>query len=323
MNNLPQIMQVTPHVSETIWGGRRLKELKNLTNYPEDSLIGETWEVSDLQQGQAKCNGINLTEIFSKNKKYFIGKHSALSYLIKFIDTKDNLSVQVHPDDQYARSHENSSGKTECWIILDSKPGCGIYLGLKDGVTREHFEKSLLNKEDMSQLLKFHPTKRGDFFFVPSRTIHAIGHDVTLVEIQQSSGITYRVWDWNRVDKNGKSRELHVKQAMEVIDFSPEKNKVETFKHSTDILDNANTSNVIEHYDFVVEKYTLSDKVNITLSTLPARAKSIICLEGKIKVSRGGENMTIDSYHTLLLPLEGENSITVSGNHNSIFLLVS
>ena len=221
-----------------------------------------------------------------------------LPYLVKLLDTSDNLSVQVHPDDEYAKFNENSSGKTECWVILDAKPGAGIYLGLKEGVSKKKFSQALQNKEDLSQYLKFFPVKKYDFFFVPAGSIHAIGEDVFLAEIQQSSGITYRVWDWNRVDDKGNSRELHIEKALDVINFASDKNSVETFRHknSEDFKDKS--SGLTSFKDFDIHFYH-GDSQGVLSTDKDKRYHSLLVLEGELELKN--ENIKIGQYQTALI----------------------
>ncbi|MCO4793965.1 MAG: class I mannose-6-phosphate isomerase [Bacteriovoracaceae bacterium] len=235
-------LRLKPHIVQKIWGGQKLKTMRP-TEEGLENPIGETWEVSRLEEGPTETGLGSLHSLCSEKE---------LPYLVKFIDTNDNLSIQVHPDNDYALKNENSSGKTECWIILDSAPGAGIYLGFKKGVTKEKFQKSVESGEDVNNLLNFYETKKGDFFMVPAGAIHAIGKGVTLVEIQQSSGITYRVWDWNRLDSAGNSRELHIKKAMDVCCFDEEFNTRETFKMQRDILSRSGTTLIASHEDFNV-----------------------------------------------------------------------
>ncbi len=138
---------------------------------------------------------------------------SPLNFLVKLIDARENLSVQVHPNDKWAHELENSRGKTECWLIMNAEPGAGIFLGLKTGAPVNEFVEAVRSGQALDSLLRFFPVKRGDFFSVPAGAIHAIGAGVTLLEVQQSSGITYRVWDWSRTD-----RELHIEKALKVLD---------------------------------------------------------------------------------------------------------
>ena len=171
---------------EKIWGGSKLA--------PEHSglePIGESWQVACLPEGSSTISGEALWD------KY--GSAGGLNFLIKLIDTSDNLSVQVHPDDLLAEEFENSRGKTECWYILDSEKDAKIYLGLKPNVSMSDFQKAIENQENVQSLMNCIEALKGRFVYVPAGLVHAIGSGVTLIEVQQSSGITYRLWDWNRV----------------------------------------------------------------------------------------------------------------------------
>lgn len=197
------MLKLKPYLVEKIWGGNRIAKMKGLT---DSRKLGESWEVSTLEGQSSETNNGPLSELIK------------LPYLVKFIDTTDNLSVQVHPGDEYAKKHENSLGKSECWYILDAAHGAGVYLGLKEGITLKELEKTVRESGAIDQLMNFYPVKKGDFIYVPAGTIHAIGKGVFLIEAQQASGITYRFWDWNRLDEQGNSRELHVEKALAVID---------------------------------------------------------------------------------------------------------
>jgi mannose-6-phosphate isomerase len=231
-----KVTKLIPAPSYKIWGGEKLSKIKNLSG---DLPLGETWEISTHSAGPSKIVSQNLSDLCS------------LSYLFKFIDTNDNLSVQVHPDDKYAKEHEGDSGKTECWIILDSEPGAGIYLGFKSGITRKEFKTAIENGLSVEKYLNYFEVKPGDYFYVPVGTIHAIGKGVTLAEAQQSSGVTYRVWDWNRLDDQGNSRELHIDKAMDVINFSEDFNQ-SVIKNKTNLFNQSGMNKVIEHEDFKV-----------------------------------------------------------------------
>lgn len=199
-----------------VWGGSRLAQAKNIQGTgSQGEKLGEVLEVSDLEN----LKTLKLEE--------------SLCYLFKLIDTSKPLSVQVHPDDQYARLHEKSTGKSECWYILEADQDSKIYLGLKLGVQREEIEQVLKTGGDLSQLMKSYSPKAGDFFTVPAGTIHAIGKGITLAEVQQPSGVTYRFWDWGRVGPDGTSRELHIRQAFDVLKLEDhaESLKSETSDH--------------------------------------------------------------------------------------------
>ncbi len=230
------LSKLEPKFTYKIWGGTKLSQIKNHTC---ETPLGETWEISTHEDGPSLLGGVPLN------------KFCDLSYLVKFIDTSDNLSVQVHPGDEYAKEHENSMGKTECWIILESAPGCGIYLGFKEGITKKEFKTAVDNGLNVQEYLNFIPTSPGDYFYVPYGAVHAIGVGVTLCEVQQNSGITYRVWDWNRVDDKGVGRELHIDKALDVLNFSADFNlKLIQMKN---IFKGSGLQKVVDHKDFKAE----------------------------------------------------------------------
>ncbi|MES2527351.1 MAG: type I phosphomannose isomerase catalytic subunit [Bdellovibrionota bacterium] len=194
------MIKIIPFFSQRPWAGKRMQQL-----FPAAPAgTGETWILSTLDNCQSFSEGKSLSEVLGKK----------LSFIVKVIDTSASLSVQVHPNDEWANKLENSKGKSECWLILSAEKGAGVYLGLKSGVERETFEAAIRNAEDVSRLMNFHAVEKNDFISVPAGTIHAIGANVTLIEVQQASGITYRLWDWNRT-----GRELHVDKGMMVADF--------------------------------------------------------------------------------------------------------
>lgn len=221
---------LVPASIEKIWGGERLKK-----DYFKKSLaepLAESWECSTHPDGlsyisDGEYKGLSLLEVLNNNPE-FLGEHfkntSKLPILVKFIDAQNKLSIQVHPDDNYAKENENGSlGKYEMWYVLDAKEDASLIFGLHHKVDKSDIIRALENDaiEKYTQNIK---VKRGDVFFVKPGTIHAIGAGILIVEIQQNSNLTYRLFDYNRFDKNGKKRELHIKKALDVADFteSPE-----------------------------------------------------------------------------------------------------
>jgi len=258
------IKKLTPHLTYKVWGGEKLSRLKNIeTSEP----LGETWEVSTHSDGSSILGDLKLKDICN------------LSYLVKFIDTSDNLSIQVHPDTQYARENENSLGKEECWLILAAEKGAGVYCGFKPGVTRKEFLTAVSNKLNVDRYLEFYPVKKGDFFYIPAGTIHAIGKDVTLCEVQQNSGITYRVWDWNRVGMNGLERELHIEKASDVIRFDDQFNQKLKSHFKQNLFNENGITNLFEHRDFKVQllKFDANHKFELRLKP----KDSIILIHGE------------------------------------------
>ncbi len=214
-----EIVKLIPAYKSIIWGGNKLKS--EYGKNTELSPLAETWELSFhkdgktvLEDGRALCDVVSENDL-GENCKGF----DFFPVLVKFIDAQDKLSVQVHPADEYALKHENSLGKTEMWYIVDADEGAGIYLGFKEDITKEQFERAIAEKT-LTDYLKFIPVKKGESYFIPSGTIHAICAGCLICEIQQNSNITYRVYDYGRRDKNGNERELHVAKAIDVTNLS-------------------------------------------------------------------------------------------------------
>lgn len=215
-------MLLSPAGKDYLWGGIRLK-----TEFEKDlplTPLAETWECSIHPDGPSTVRngtyaGRKLANVLREHPEY-LGKRVSgeLPVLVKLIDAEQDLSVQVHPNDEYARAHENDNGKTEMWYVLDAKPGARLVHGFSHDVTAEQL-KVAIEDGTLSKHLQYVPVKKGDVFFIPPGTIHAIGAGVLLAEVQESSNITYRVYDYNRRDKK---RPLHFDKAVEVLNMQPE-----------------------------------------------------------------------------------------------------
>lgn len=202
---------------EYIWGGNKLKQYSIKSN---DSNIAEAWIFSFNPNGlSTDANGNALPNVLlaeDLGEKY--SQFETFPYLIKLIDADKMLSIQVHPNDEYAKKNEHSLGKCELWYILEAKEGAFIYLGLNDNYTPNQVKEAIRNNTICNLLNKVY-VKKGDCYFVDSGTIHSIGEGIVLLEVQQNSTLTYRVYDFARKDKNGKLRELHIDKALDVINF--------------------------------------------------------------------------------------------------------
>ncbi|MBP9682890.1 MAG: class I mannose-6-phosphate isomerase [Bacteriovorax sp.] len=283
------ISKQKPKIVRKVWGGKKLEFMKGLKSSAGEEPIGETLEIAQ----------------------------DHLPYLAKFIDTSNELSIQVHPGDEYARVHENSSGKTECWIILESQDEAGIYLGLRPGITRQMLQKALDEKGPIQELLNFYSVKAGDFFFVPAGSIHAIGRDITLAEIQQNSGITYRIWDWDRVDENGISRELHVKKSLDVINFETTKNELAYFLPKQNLFSKNGLAEICGHPQFQLSILNLEkgESYHWEKKSL-GRPRSILNLNGKMRINQ----ILIDSYGAVII--EGDELVEISAEESGSALLI-
>ncbi len=297
---------LTSYLSERVWGGNSLKKLKGISEKKFPAPLGETWEVSTHRDGQSSAGDKTLKEMIGNE----------LNYLVKFISCEDNLSVQVHPPDEYAKLHENSKGKAECWIILESNNG-GVYLGFKKGITKKIFEDALADdKADISKLLNFYPVKKGNFFFLPPGTVHALGKGIVLAEVQQASGITYRAWDWNRLGLNGKPRELHAKKSLDVLNFEEEKNELEYFKFIENVFAEDLEKEIVSHPDFNLKLFNCKKGEVVKLDFQGKNRASVIVLDGNFDF----QNTKMHSYCSFFFDQEAEAIITCE--HSGSFFVV-
>ena len=226
------ILFLTPHFTHNIWGGTGLRE--NFGYAVEGSDIGECWGISAHENGDCLVNGEKkLSEVYKEHPDWFGNIESdRFPLLIKIIDAKDDLSIQVHPDDSYAKENENGSfGKTECWYILSAKIGASLVVG-HHAKTEEEL-REMVNEGRFRELIREIPVSPGDFIQIDPGTVHAIKGGITLLETQQNSDITYRLYDYDRL-QNGKPRELHLKKSLDVITV-PAKAPEDSVKRAADI----------------------------------------------------------------------------------------
>jgi mannose-6-phosphate isomerase len=220
-------LRFEPIFKPAIWGGRKLAGM--FPSAPAEGPIGEAWLLSDQGDNvsvvaDGPLKGTTLRELMRTRREELLGPslvhHETFPLLLKIIDARENLSVQVHPNDELAHSLAGvSRGKTEAWVVLHAEPGSRIYAGLKIGVDRPRLEKAIADGTVADHLHSFEPAV-GDCIFLPAGTVHALGGGITVFEVQQTSDTTYRIFDWNRVDaKTGKGRELHIAASLECVNF--------------------------------------------------------------------------------------------------------
>lgn len=218
----PYPLLFRPSFKERIWGGTKLKKIFNCTGL--EGNIGEAWVISDHPNGKSvivnrEFTGKTLVDLLQICPEWFCRSHMRnFPLLVKLLNSNEELSVQVHPDDEYAiRNEDGASGKTECWYIIESEPGAEIVFDHKARDKKEFIKLSTENK--WNELLVRVPVKPGDFFFIPSGTVHALGKGIVLLEIQQNSDLTYRIYDYNRIGLDGNKRDLHFEKALNVIKY--------------------------------------------------------------------------------------------------------
>jgi len=299
-------LKFTPIIKEKIWGGNQFYHILNKDVDPTLK-NGESWEISDLEGDISIINNgflaeNSLSELIELYMGELVGEQPFLQYglgfplLIKFIDASENLSVQVHPDDQLASTVYGLQGKTELWYVVHAEEGAGLYVGFNKSVKKEDFITAL-KQGTVDRLLTFYPVKKGDVFFIPAGTVHAIGKGVLLAEIQQTSDITFRVFDWNRKDENGDSRELHIEEALQAIHFE---DTPDTYK--IDYEDKLNSSvSVIRSSYFNINILSLDQAIEKTY--LPVDSFVIyICVEGEVHFFNENIHEVIYRGETCLIP---------------------
>ena len=297
------------YLEEKIWGGQKLRSQFSL-DIPSDQ-TGEAWVISGHEHGQSivtspeSLAGSSLSDLYQKHPEIFLGEAAdRFPLLIKIIDAKEDLSVQVHPDDAYGLAHENDLGKTECWYIMDADPGAYLIYG-HNAQNKEQFLE-MVEENEWDQLLRKVPVHAGDFFAVPAGTIHAIGGGVLILETQQSSNTTYRVYDYGRKDAQGNERDLHIQQSADVT----------MFPHQDTLADGRTTElpggSIQEFWTneyFSVAKWTVEDNLHINLSD-----KYQLCtvLDGQGQVTVGDKAWDVKAADAFILPSD-LSEVTLTG----------
>ena len=294
--------------SQTPWGGDSLRTVFK-KNIPDDR-TGEALEVSAIPTlNSVAPDGTTMEELIAKHGSSLMGTKVPLPFplLLKLLNAKEALSVQVHPGDDYAKQVENKLGKTEAWYILDAQEGAELIYGIRPGVTKEMLKDALEDGEKIKQLLNYVPVKKGETYFIPAGTVHAIGEGIVLYEIQQSSDVTYRFYDWNRMDSQGNKRELHIEKALDVVNLN-HKAEVATPKcKCTD--ENGTFELLLDTTYFALERITNASDYVIAPNT--ERFSILTALEKGI-IAYDGEQLEIASGQTVLLPADGVQ-VTLSG----------
>ena len=303
-----------PILKDKIWGGNKLKELLNKET--ESDCVGESWEISSVENNvSVVSNGVyvnkTLTTLINTFKEDLLGFKVYESFgnrfplLIKFIDAKSDLSVQLHPNDKLAKERHNSFGKAEMWHVVQADKEAKLIIGFNQLVNEETYVKELNNGAILG-LLNFETVKKRDSFFINTGTIHAIGEGVLIAEIQQTSDITYRVFDWNRKDANGKERELHTGLALKSINYN-------TTDHKKLIYDETRSpSNIITSKYFTTNYINVDDKVIRRIKGIDS-FKIYVCVHGKGTISVNSNKEEISLGETVLIPAKC-NDVAIESN---------
>lgn len=295
-------IKFNPILKEKVWGGSKLSTQLHKT--PNMSNIGESWEISGVAGNISTIanglyEGLSLTELQSRYQEELLGSQNYDRFendfplLIKYIDANANLSVQVHPDDEMARKYHDSFGKTEMWYVMDHEPGAELILGMSE--TSDDAGLHNVNVDNVKERFRSHKVAKGDTCFIPAGAIHAIGAGVMVAEIQQTSDHTYRIYDWDRTDANGKGRDLHLNRANEAIkDITPEVKK-------PFVYDDSGEQQLVSCEYFTTRLLEVRNSFRRNYETLDSFV-ILMCVEGIATVTVGNYTEIIKKGDTVLIP---------------------
>ncbi len=297
-------LKFTPILKERIWGGIKLST--ELNKPATNKKIGESWELSACEGDESVVSngflaGNSLTELIEIYMGELVGEgvyqHYGLNFplLFKIIDAAEYLSIQVHPDDEVAAERHNSFGKTEMWYVMEAEPGAELIVGFNDGITREKYIAAVENNTTENILRKI-PVTKGDVIFIPAGLVHAIGKGILLAEIQQSSDITYRIYDYNRLDDKGNPRQLHVDEALDVINFESCSDPKISYKEKLNeivplVSCDYFTTNLLKFNKQIIRNYGDVDSFKVYM-----------CTEGSYNILFDGYYTYINTGETVLIP---------------------
>ena len=299
-----EMLKFKPLLKQTLWGGDKIKAFKHLQTDLEQ--VGESWEISGVKDNETVvdggvCDGCKLNELVAQQKELLVGRENYARFgnefplLIKFIDARQDLSIQVHPTDEIAHRQGKPRGKTEMWYALESDEGAQLYNGLKQQITPEQY-KQMVADDTITDALARYGVSEGDVFFIPAGRIHAIGAGCFVAEIQQTSDVTYRIYDFKRRDKQGNYRELHTELAAESIDYT--------------VLDNYRTDyqlrknepqQVVQCPYFTTAVYDLDEPMTLDYADLDSFV-ILIGLKGSGTLTANGQTVSLQAGETVLIP---------------------
>lgn len=319
-------LKFEPILKEVIWGGDRICQFKSLPD--QRTGIGESWEISAIEGrvsvvSNGPLKGKTLNELISMDSEGLLGRKvcerfgKTFPLLIKFIDAREDLSVQVHPDDENAKRHHGAGamGKTEMWYIIDSEPGSVLVSGFSKDLDKSEYQRRIADGSIEEVIHKVHPEK-GDVFFISPGIVHAIGKGVMLAEIQQSSDYTYRIYDYNRLDANGRPRELHTELAADVLNFNRNSETRHEYQRSeNDVVKLVScpffTTNLLElNCGGIRCENPSKDSFSI-----------VVCTQGMARITWSEDSMLIGQGETVMIPAE-MTSYTIESDKSASLLEV-
>ena len=311
-----ELFKFEPLLKQTIWGGNKIVAFKHIQSDMEN--VGESWEVSGVPGDESvvangECKGKTLNEVLAEMKQKLVGEENFKRFgdrfplLIKFIDARQDLSIQVHPDDETAHRQGKAMGKTEMWYVMDSDEDASLKVGLKKKITPEEYAR-MVEDDTICDALGNYKVKSGDCFFIPAGRIHAICSGSFIAEIQQTSDVTYRIYDYKRKDKNGNFRELHTKEAAEAIDYTV----LDDYRTEYTPVKNEATQ-LVSCPLFTTAVYDLTEPMTLDYSELDSFV-ILIALKGEGSIlTASGESFSFREGESILLPATTE-TVKVEGN---------
>ena len=311
-----ELFKFEPLLKQTIWGGSKIVAFKHILSDLEN--VGESWEISGVPGDESvvangEYKGKTLNEVLAEMKDKLVGEENYKRFgdrfplLIKFIDARQDLSIQVHPDDETAHRQGKAMGKTEMWYVMDSDEDASLKVGLKKKITPEEYAR-MVEDDTICDALGNYQVKSGDCFFIPAGRIHAICSGSFIAEIQQTSDVTYRIYDYKRKDKNGNYRELHTKEAAEAIDYTV----LDDYRTEYTPVKNEATQ-LVSCPLFTTAVYNLTEPMTLDYSELDSFV-ILIALKGEGSIlTASGETYSFREGESILLPATTE-TVKVEGN---------
>ncbi len=295
-----------PNLHTVVWGGQQLRPFKGMP--ATDEPVGESWEVSAVPSSVSIVSngpmaGRQLTDVISEAPEEILGRAVCEKYggklplLVKFIDAKRDLSIQVHPDDEMAQREHGKMGKSEMWYVIKAAPGSHLYAGFRQTITPYEYERRIA-EGTITDVLASHPVKAGDVFYIPAGRVHAICGGIMLAEVQQSSDVTYRIFDYNRPGMDGKPRELHTKLAAQALDYHVEQN------YRTEYSETSNRAiQIIDTPYFDVRVMEITEQFHRNLTKYDSFIITM-CMEGDctVRIRETGDEITLREGHSALIP---------------------
>lgn len=301
-----QLFTFEPLLKQTLWGGDKIASLKQISDAPQG--VGESWELSGVKGSESVVadgpfKGLTMSALVAELKERLVGKDNYAQFgnefplLIKFIDARKDLSIQVHPTDEIAQRQGKERGKTEMWYALKSDPDAMLYNGLKQKITPEEY-KQMVESDTITEALARYEVSEGDVFFIPAGRIHAIGAGCFVAEIQQTSDVTYRIYDFKRRDKDGNLRQLHTREAAESIDYRVKDNYRTPYGLEKNV-----PAQLVECPYFTTAVYDLDEPMELDYSELDSFV-ALIAVKGAGTLTADGHTYLFSEGQTILVPAE-------------------